>query len=141
MPKAIQPSTPAGEHFSFSTDDFAADSYLWIHDNFVWIPFIASNTPGQGALSRLLSAISSRGYGIIVPSPFPEMVKILSHLNFEKRYAFHAPLNEHATTFELPPPAGTRRASPPPNPDGFLSLPKQPWMRTMFGYTLRNGAV
>jgi len=70
--------------FGFTSDRYAADSYLWRKGDFIIVSFIETKNKGNGDLSRLFDRILKAGYGIKVSSPLGIMPDILSHKGFEQ---------------------------------------------------------
>lgn len=64
----------------FTSDIF--DGYLWRDGDRVVISFIASKQPGRGHFSALMKSIKDQGLRVAVPTPFPQMVKILTAKGF-----------------------------------------------------------
>ena len=78
----IEMDTERGKVIGFTSDKFLKGSYLWLKDGFVYISFIASKA--EGNLRQLFQNITSKGYGIKVPNPFPKMEAICKHYGFQK---------------------------------------------------------
>lgn len=72
--RMIDFSDPLAEEFGFTKDKFSG--YLWIKDKTIFISFIESLQQGKGNLKNLFDTIESKGYDILVPTPFPRMQRI-----------------------------------------------------------------
>jgi hypothetical protein len=72
------------KELGFTSDLF--EGWLWIDDTnneFLWISFIESLSPGKGNLKKLFDTIESKGYHLIVPSPFARMEMICKKRGME----------------------------------------------------------
>jgi len=88
----IELDTSRGKEFGFISEKF--DGWLWKVGNYIYISFIVSKRPGHGHLSQLFDAISSKGYGIKVPTPSALMQTILAKKGFVKKYEFDERIEE-----------------------------------------------
>lgn len=71
----------------FPSADWTEDSYIYVGPTEVWCSLMIAKTPGQGAFSRLLSAIKEQGKTAVVPCPLFQMEKILRKKGFVQRNA------------------------------------------------------
>ena len=134
--KVLQPGSPAALWFGFKADEFAVDSYLWVQGNNVYVPFIASERPGEGNVTRLFKSINDRGFTVIVPIPFPKMEEILRHLGFEQGLDYSFEHQKHVEVWIRDPQEGVVPTEPDELLAGFVSHPRSPWVRTRHGYSM-----
>jgi len=76
----IDPGDELGKKLQFTKDKFRG--YLTLVDNTVYISAIESRKPGRHNLTYLFNRITSLGYTIKVPSPFPKMESIVRTKGF-----------------------------------------------------------
>lgn len=72
--RMIDFNDPLAKEFGFTNDKFSG--WLWIKGNIIFISFIESLQQGKGNLKTLFDTIESKGYDILVPTPFPRMQMI-----------------------------------------------------------------
>lgn len=89
----------AGTELGFTCDRF--EGWLWKQGDYIVISFIKSTEPGRGNFVRLLEKIHAEGYGIMVPTAFTEMARILDKRKFEKSEVQHN--GETYEVWKLPP--------------------------------------
>jgi len=80
----IELNSEFGNQIGFTSNKFTDLSYLWRKDNYIFISMIESTYKHKGNLTKLFDAISEKGYGIKVPTPFPLMEAILIKKGFRK---------------------------------------------------------
>lgn len=72
----IELDSARGKQLGFTSDRFGFGSYLWDSPGRVTVSFIVSHAKGNFRL--LVNAILAEGKEIAVPTPFPEMQRILT---------------------------------------------------------------
>ena len=80
----IKLDTEFAKTIGFTSDKFMDLSYLSQKGDYIYISMIESVQKGKGYLSELFDAITTKGYGIKVPTPFPVMEAILIRKGFSK---------------------------------------------------------
>lgn len=130
---AIQPSSPAGKRLGFFDRAFALDSYLWIEGKALYIPFIESNHPGKGDLSRLFKSLTEKGFEIRVPTPFAHMEAILQGKGCKLSIEIDKRTGELVEVWVFLS-EGKVIEEPEGHLSGFRAEPIQGWARTKFGH-------
>ena len=69
----------------FTSNKFTQVSYLWRKGKIIIISFIESHIQGMGFFTGLLRSIEEVGYTVSVPTPFPQMERILVKRGFHKK--------------------------------------------------------
>ena len=82
MNGCIELDSKLAKELGFTSDKFSG--WLWKENQFIVISFIESLHQGEGNLSKLFKKITSKGYGIKVPTPFPKMNAILIKKGFKR---------------------------------------------------------
>lgn len=93
---------PFADEVGFTRDRF--DGYLWRIGQVVYISLVVSKQPGEGHLSALFEALSSRGYTVRVPTPLAKMEAILRGKGFEEKREWWEEIEDYGTVWEKPPP-------------------------------------
>ena len=70
-----------GTELGFTRDRF--EGWLWKEGDYIIISFIESINQDKGNFVELLKRIQTLGYGIMVPTAFPKMERILKKRNFK----------------------------------------------------------
>ena len=78
----IKLDTKFANSIGFTSDKFDSISYLWRVGDYIFVSMIKSIHKGEGNLTKLFDAITEKGYGIKVPTPFPLMEAILIRKGF-----------------------------------------------------------
>lgn len=86
----IELDSTLGKQLGFTSDKF--DGWLWKKGEYITVSFIESLQQGQGNLSKLFDSITTKGYGIKVPTPFARMQSIIIAKGFKRtEEPFHPP--------------------------------------------------
>jgi hypothetical protein len=70
------------KEIGFTDDKF--EGWLYLDGKYIYISFIISKSPNKHNFSKLLDKITSKGYGIKVPTPFTLMRKICQEKGFKQ---------------------------------------------------------
>lgn len=71
----IELDTPRGKKLGFTSDRFGGGSYLWDDGERIMVSFIHSLASGN--FRGLVAAIHSEGKAVAVPTPLPNMERIV----------------------------------------------------------------
>lgn len=75
MKGIIELDSERGKELGFTSEHFNDGSYLWDDGDRVMISFVYSTAPGN--FRRLVAAIHAEGKSVAVPTPLPNMERIV----------------------------------------------------------------
>ena len=72
-----------GKQFGFTSNKFFTDSYLWKKENEIYISLIFCKEQNKGYFKELINNIKKNGFGVAIPNPLGNMVKILKKWGYK----------------------------------------------------------
>lgn len=102
--KLITVDSEEGKEFGFTSDKWQDCSYMFNDGDYITISFLLKAVERKGVFSELAKAITDKGYGILGPSPLPEMEEIFIAKGFRRVWVVDedAPRRELIEAYLLP---------------------------------------
>jgi hypothetical protein len=100
MSGIIEVDSERGKQIGLTSDRFFNGTYLWDDENRVMISFVHSRAKGN--FRSLVAAIHAEGKDVVVPTPLPQMERIVRKNGYIQTFEVDKDMGESVEIWTLP---------------------------------------